>query len=147
MSLNQQYTHLIFGTKRRCRTITEANKRSLYAFLYYLLKEQGCYVYRINGVEDHVHILFNKNPRTLIEDLVRRLKSVSSRWMKESGLFPYFDGWCKEYCALSKGREQLPQITQYIINQEEHHKGVTFEEELRQIYAEEGAEFHPKAFL
>ena len=146
MSKTQEYAHLVFGTKRREATINPEHRRDLYKFLYYLLKENGCYVYRINGMTDHVHILYDKSPTIATSDLVCIIKGTSSRWMKQSGLFPRFKGWAKEYFSASKGRSQLEGVISYIANQENHHRDKNFYEELREMYVEEGFEWNDNDF-
>ena len=147
MSKNQEYFHLVFSTKNRRTTITATNKRRLYEFIFNLLKDNNCYVYRINGMTEHVHILFDKNPNITMPDLVREIKSKSSIWMKHCGLFPYFEGWGREYCAISKGRDELDTTTKYIINQEVHHRTISFVEEMQDIYRKCGISWHENEFM
>ena len=146
MSVNQEYFHLVLCTKYRERTINPQNKRHLYSYLYYLLKELGCYVKRINGMEEHVHILYDKNPKIATPDLARIVKSKSSHWARQSGYFPGFRGWCKEYFNVSKGEEQIPKLINYIINQEAHHQGESFLDEIKRLYAESGFAWNDKDF-
>lgn len=66
--------HLLFSTKNRERTITLAHKRLLYAYANAILKEKHCLVYCINGMDDHVHILFNLSPTISLSKVVQILK-------------------------------------------------------------------------
>lgn len=59
----------------------------------------------------------------------RELKRASSLFIRETGLFPKFWGWAREYSAETVSPELVPRIKQYIANQKEHHKIITFEDE------------------
>ena len=147
MSKTYEYLHVVFGTKLRKPTIDNEHKEELLHYLFALLKEMGCYVYRINAMEDHVHIFFDKNKKMIVETIVQKLKGASSAWMRRSGLFPYFEGWAKEYFAGSISSWDKDMIINYIANQPYHHKKMTFEEEMMRIYKSAGVEWHPNDFL
>ncbi|MEJ7678220.1 MAG: transposase [Segetibacter sp.] len=53
----------------------------------------NCRLYRINGMEEHIHIVCDLYPSILLADYIRDIKVSGSVWMKERGLFPYFKGW------------------------------------------------------
>ena len=147
MSKTQHIYHVVFATKGREKTITLKNKRFLYRELYSILVENECYVYRINGIDDHVHILFDLNPNILLKDIVRVLKGKSSYWMTRSGLFPIFRGWGREYFGVSKGIEQVEILKNYIKNQEVHHLNVGFVDEMKLLYENSGLDWHEKDLM
>src|SRR5439155_25864979 len=55
-SYRQIFYHIIFGTKYRKPTIDEAHCKDLYRYMSGIIKRKNCKLYRINGVEDHIHI-------------------------------------------------------------------------------------------
>ena len=130
MSVNQEFFHIVFATKGRKNSIVPAHKRSLYNILFTLLKDMNCDILRINGMEEHVHIFVNKSPRISTEDMMRVLKAKSSKWMKTCGLFPQFDGWCREYYCVSKSESDKQTVIDYITNQEKHHASTGFRDEM-----------------
>ena len=86
--------HVVFATKRREMTITEENKRELYAYIFGLLKNHKCYTYRINGIANHIHILFDLNPTIALSDIIREIKLSTNKWIRlNAGKFPYFWSW------------------------------------------------------
>ena len=137
MSKRVELFHIVFGTKYRRKVLIKERRRELYRYLYILLENMGCKVLRINGMEDHVHIFIDRNPRILSEDLMRELKGNSSRWIRGNKVFPMFEGWCREYFAVSKGTEQKEQIINYIKNQEQHHRQEDYVSEMKRLYEEE----------
>lgn len=82
-SLANLLTHIIFSTKRRQALITPEILPHLHAFLGGVIRTEGAETLGIGGVEDHVHLLVRMPPRIAVSDLVRVMKSVSSRWMHE----------------------------------------------------------------
>ena len=54
----QIYYHIVFSTKRREPTLTKPNLEKLYRYLWGILNNHNGHLYRIGGVEDHVHALF-----------------------------------------------------------------------------------------
>lgn len=103
-------------------------------------------MYRINGMEDHIHILCDLNPTIALADLIRDLKTTTSIWMKKSDKFPSFRGWSDGYAAMTYSWRDKDRIVEYIRGQQEHHKKRSFEEELRTLLTEQGIEIDMKYF-
>lgn len=134
--------HIVFATKNRRRMLPDAGAEPLYRFIWNLTKENRCYLYRINSMSDHVHMLVNLNPDISLSDFVREIKAKSSQWIKKSGLYPRFDGWCRGYYAASKSIEHKDKVVEYIKNQQSHHAMVNFDDEIRGLYRSCGLEWH-----
>ena len=133
MSKTHIYCHIVFGTKRRERTIFPENKKELYKYIWGIITNKNCTLLRINGVEDHVHILIDLHPSVALAELVRDIKTSCSHWIKGNHIFPYFNGWGKEYYASSLSPEDIEACKQYIISQEEHHRAKRFEDEMKDL--------------
>ncbi len=89
------------------------------------------HAYRVGGTDDHVHIACTL-PRTLSQsELVKKIKTSSSKWIKEQGVNKFF--WQNGYGSFSIGQSQLSQLLNYIDNQVEHHRRRTFQEEYREL--------------
>jgi hypothetical protein len=87
----------------------------------------------VGGVEDHVHLLARFG-RTLTQaEWVKELKRVSNLWLKERGR-DYADfEWQGGYADFSVSQSNLERVKQYIAGQEEHHRKVGFQDELRAL--------------
>lgn len=147
MSYRQIFYHLIFGTKHRKATIAEENCEQLYKYIWGVVRNKRCKLYRINGAEDHIHILSDLHPSISLANYIKDIKIASNRWMKESGLFPGFEEWQDGYGAFTCSIKEKDTIINYIKNQKEHHKKETFRDEFRRLLMENDIEFNEKYLL
>jgi putative transposase len=144
MSYRQILYQIVFGTKYRRPTINETHCTELYRYIWGIVKSKNCLLFRINGVEDHIHILCDLHPTVALADLVKDIKAGSSRWMKESGLFPDFEGWADGYGAFTYSIRERDKMISYIKKQKEHHKKVSFVEEYSALLEENGLRYEEK---
>ena len=135
---------IVFSTKKRERTLTKSNRTELFQYMWGVLKEKNCHLYRINGVEDHLHIVTHLHPTIALASLIKDLKLASSAHIRENKLFPNFDGWQVGYSAFTYTIKEKNRLIEYVKNQEEHHKTKTFREELIELLKEHGIEFDEK---
>ena len=135
---------IVFSTKKRERTLTKGNRTELFKYMWGVLKEKNCHLYRINGVEDHLHIVTHLHPTIALASLIKDLKLASSAHIRENKLFPNFDGWQVGYSAFTYTIKEKNRLIEYVKNQEEHHKTKTFREELIELLKEHGIEFDEK---
>lgn len=125
--------HIVFGTKHRVRALVAQHREDLFRFLWGVMKQRHCHVYRIGGVEDHIHILTSLHPTIALADLIKEMKTVSSAWIKGQQVFPFFEHWQEGYGAFTVAAEARPALIDYIRTQEEHHRRTTFAEELKHM--------------
>jgi putative transposase len=104
----------------------------LHAYLVGILDNLKSPSLRTGGVADHVHILFLLGRTISQSELVEEVKKSSSKWMKSEGGVPGFT-WQAGYGVFSVGESQVDAVINYIQNQEEHHRKVTFQEEFRKF--------------
>jgi REP element-mobilizing transposase RayT len=97
-------------------------------------------------MEDHLHILCDLHPTIALADYIRDIKTSSSIWLKQSGKFTDFKGWADGYAAITCGWKDKEKIAHYIKNQQEHHKHVSFQNELRRLLKEQGIEVNEDYF-
>jgi putative transposase len=102
MSTYTQITyHLVFATKNRTPVLHKNYRPELFAFIYGVLKNRNCHTFRINGVEDHLHILTTLHPSISLANLVKEIKTSSSAWMKSRKGFEAFEHWQEGYGAFT----------------------------------------------
>ena len=138
--------HIVFRTKGSERTIHQEHSKDLYQYIWGIIKNKKCVLYRINGMEDHIHILSDLHPSVALADYIRDIKISSSKWMKSSGLFPDFKGWGIKYCALTYSYQNRDTIINYIKNQQEHHKKESFQDEIKRLFKEQGIDLDEQWF-
>jgi putative transposase len=95
-------------------------------------------VLAVGGTADHVHLLISL-PRTIsIAKSVQLLKSGSSKWIHESFQGSRNFAWQEGYGAFSVGVSQRETTVKYILAQIEHHKRISFEDELKKFLSVHG---------
>ena len=87
---------------------------------------------------DHIHLLIDLHPTVALAELVKSVKQSSSKWISESNLFPLYEGWAPDYYACSVSPVHVEGIRQYIDNQETHHGGKDYANEVRDFVTKMG---------
>jgi REP element-mobilizing transposase RayT len=90
---------------------------------------------------DHIHILIGLEPNKSISDMVRDIKSNSSRWLNENRWIKTKFRWQEGYGAFTYSKSQIDSVVKYILNQPEHHKKTTFKSEYLKILQQSDVEF------
>jgi len=121
--------HVVFSVKNRENIITDNFREQLFKYISGILKNNSQFSLAVNGWRDHVHLLFELNPTTAVSDIVRIVKTNSSKWINENRFVPGRFSWQEGYGAFSYAHSQRNEVIQYIIHQQEHHKEKTFREE------------------
>jgi len=137
-SYRQHLYHLVFRTKDSLPSINQDHVNDLYAYITGTIKNKKSHLYRINGVENHLHILTDINPSLAPIDFMRDVKVSSSVWMKAGNLFPAFKGWAEGYGSFTCSYKDLDRLIEYVKNQQEHHRKISFEQEYRNLLMEYG---------
>lgn len=140
-SLSNILIHLIWSTKDRHPWLTPGIREKTHAFLAGAVRQMDCEAYRVGGVADHVHLAVRLSRTLSVADLVKEIKTASSKWLKDQG--PEFNGfyWQQGYGAFSVGMSQKETLLHYIDTQEEHHRARTFQEEYRDFLQKYGIEY------
>jgi|SRR6516162_4148011 len=133
--------HIVFSTKNRAPVLRRERREDLFRYIWGITKNRRSHLYRINGVEDHLHILSSLHPTVSLADFVKEIKTGSALWIKANRVFKSFSHWQEGYAALTCSRREIDGLIEYITTQEEHHRKVTFEEEYRKLLLEAGVEF------
>lgn len=121
--------HVVYSTKYRHNLITPALQAELYPYIGGIIRENRGSLIEIGGMPDHVHLLALFSPTIAVSDMLRLIKTNSSKWANErpdvAGRFE----WQTGYAAFSVSQSQAPRVRQYIQRQQEHHRVHSFKEE------------------
>lgn len=120
---------LVFAVKHRESLINEGIRVDLQKYITGIVSNQNHKMLAIYIMPDHCHVLIGLNPKQAIADLVRVIKSNSSKWLNENKLTRHRFQWQEGYGAFTYGQSQLQIVINYILNQKEHHSKKTFQEE------------------
>ncbi len=123
----RSYAHLVWTTKERSPWITAHIEAQLYAQLVDSAAKLGCYVYSVNGMPDHVHVVLSVPPKHSIAYVVKMLKGSSAHFVNHV-LRPveYHFQWQRGYGYLTLGQTQLARAITYVERQKEHHSQQSF---------------------
>lgn len=138
---------VVFSTKQREQVLEKENRTELYKYIWGILKNHNCHVYRINGIEDHLHIVMHLHPSIALADLIKSIKIASSSFIEEKKLFKNFNGWQTGYGAFTYTINEKDRLINYVKNQEHHHKSISFKDEYIAILKEHQVEFDEKYLL
>ena len=139
--------HIVFSTKDRTPALRQDRREDLFRYISGIAQNRHGHLYRINGVEDHVHILTSLHPTVCLADFVKDIKTGSSQWIKENSVFQRFSNWQEGYGAFTCSKREIAGLIEYIKEQEQHHRKVKFEEEYRKLLLKAGVEFDERYML
>jgi putative transposase len=139
-SLAYLLVHLVFSTKNRAAFLQSEQLRSeAHAYLTATLGALNCEPVQVGGVSDHVHLLFGLSRTVSLADVVRQVKTSSSRIVREKGHHAF--SWQTGYGAFSVSESNRSAVIDYIVNQEMHHRKMTFQEEIRALLKKHSMHF------
>jgi len=132
---------IVFTPKNREPTMIISGQERLYRFIWGILQKKNCHPYQINGMEDHLHIITHLHPEIAPAFLVKDIKLACSEFIKKEGIFPQFNGWQVGYGAFTYSISAKDNLIQYIKNQKEHHKKISYKIEYIGLLMEHGIKF------
>lgn len=125
--------HIVFGTKGGVPALCKTRREDLFRYVWGVVQTRGSQLYRVGGVDDHIHLLVGLNPSVALADLVMEIKATSSQWIRRCRVFPDFPDWQNGYGAFSVAAEARPALIKHIEYQEHHHSATDFISELRML--------------
>jgi len=146
MAYTQILYHIVLRTKRSEPTIAQENVSSLYKYIWGIITNKKGKLYRINGIEDHIHILSDLHPSIALADFVKSIKVATSLWLKQSSDFPAFQGWGEGYAAFTYSYKEKEKLINYIKKQQAHHQKENTQNELKRLWIENGMEHDERYF-
>jgi REP element-mobilizing transposase RayT len=140
MSYVQLLYHVIIRTKGSAPALSPEHSEELYRYIWGIIKNKNSVLYRINGMQEHVHILLSLHPSIALSEFMRDMKAETSKMLKRTAGFEKFTSWSEGYAALSYSMKDKDMIINYIKIQQEHHKKISFRDEYIAFLREMGLE-------
>ena len=125
----QLYVQFVFAVKGRQNLIKESFRDELEKVMCGIISNHKCKVYAIYCNPDHTHIFVSIHPSVSHSKLMEQVKSGSSNWLNGKKYLPGKFAWQDGFGAFSYSKSQVDIVVKYILNQPEHHKKQTFQEE------------------
>ena len=132
------WIHLVWSTKSREPILIDKIRKDVFFHIKETAAENDYHLDMVNGTENHLHCLLSLNPRYAISDVVNELKGESSHWINEQNLLKVKFAWQRGFGAFSVSESNVKQVRKYILNQEEHHRKVTFKQEWESLMKRHG---------
>jgi len=127
------WVHAVLTTKNFRQLITPTLQSRLDNFFHEKLLELGCPTRIIQGMPEHIHILFLQNPSRSIAEIIKKIKSTSSFFINENHLSAQKFYWQPGYAAFGVSESQVQKVYEYLGNQPEHHQKEKFIEEYQHL--------------
>mgnify|MGYP003519895559 CR=1 FL=1 len=128
-TFSQVYIQIVFAVKGRENLIMRNWSTDLHKYIAGIIKGKNPKPIIVNGLPDHIHAFVRLRPAMAIADLVRDIKNNSSNFINDRRLVKGKFSWQEGYGAFSYSHSHIGEVYNYILNQEKHHKKVTFREE------------------
>jgi REP element-mobilizing transposase RayT len=138
-SLSAVNIHFVFSTKDRAPFITDSIASELHGYIGGIIRAEKCVPLAVGGTADHVHLLISIAREISLAELMRVIKSGSSKWMHEKGLRDF--AWQSGYAAFSVSQSNVGSVRSYIANQAQHHRQMSFGEEYLLFLQRHGVEY------
>ena len=136
MSYLRILVHCVWTTKNRIPFLKDKIRDKVIYHIRENSQKRGIYIDHINGYYQHLHALISLGGKQNVSDIMQLIKGESSFWINKNKLTRMRFEWQDDFYLVSIGMPQLDTLRQYIRNQPEHHKTVSFEEELEKIIQE-----------
>lgn len=140
----QIYLQLVFSPLGRENVIPVKHKEEFVRYITGIIQNRKHKLLAINSMSDHIHIFIGYNPSQPLPDLLRDIKAISSKFIKEKKWLPGKFQWQEGYGAFSYSHSQINDVIQYIIKQDEHHKKASFKNEYMDLLKKFDVEYDPK---
>jgi REP element-mobilizing transposase RayT len=140
-SFTQNFYHAVFSTKHRANLITPDLELRLYPFIGGIIRDLRSTLLAINGMPDHVHLLVRYRADLSHSEMLKQIKSRSSKWIHET--FPQHSqfAWQEGYGGFTVSKSVVPDVESYIACQKEHHQRQDFKSEFLALLHRHGIEF------
>jgi putative transposase len=128
---NNIYIHFVFTPLHRQPLIPEKNRIRIEKYITGIVNNYGSKLYAIYANPDHVHFLVSRDPSLSDEKLATIIADSSEKFINENNLATGHFTWQQSASAFSVSKSEVDKICKYILNQPEHHKKVTLDDEYK----------------
>lgn len=140
----QLYAHVVFAVKGRSNLISIKWENQLYQYITGIINHKNQKLMIVNGMPDHIHLLIGFKPDCNLSDLIRDIKSNSSKWVNENKMLSGRFEWQRGFGAFTLAQSQIHSVINYIRNQKDHHRVQSFRNEYIEILKQYEIDYKPE---
>ncbi len=141
MSYLKIWIHYVWSTKDQKPPLTKKVRKVLFPHILENAREKDIWVDTVNGYKEHVHCLVSLGKEQTIAKVAQMIKGESAFWLNKQNFCTSKFSWQDDYFAVSVDESQVELVRKYIINQEEHHKKKTYNEEVNEFMQKYGFKY------
>jgi REP element-mobilizing transposase RayT len=143
MSTYTQFLYqFVFGSKDHLPFLSSKNQEILFGYISGILKNKNCHSYIVGGASNHLHIITHIHPTVCPSSVIKDIKEAShSLILRERALFLNFPGWQVGYSGFTYHISSKNYLINYVKNQVEHHKRISYKDELINLLNEHNIGF------
>ena len=134
--------HVVFSTKNRAPICINGFRDELFKYMAGIIKGEGGSLLAVGGIEDHVHCVIKLKPKQSLSSIMQKLKGNSSKWANENNKSKCKFSWQSGYAGYSVSQSQLSSVTNYVKNQEAHHRKRSFKNEYLSLLEKHNIEYN-----
>jgi len=139
------YTHFVFTVIHRQPMIIEKNRIRVEKYITGIVNNYSSKLYAIYANPDHVHFLVSRDPAISDERLATIVADSTEKFINDNNLANGYFAWQQSASAFSVSKSEVDTICKYILNQPEHHKTVSFEDEYQTFIKHYQSTINPSA--
>lgn len=141
---SQIYIQMVFAVQGRECFIKEPFREELQKYITGIVTKKKQKLYAIYCMPDHTHLFVSMKPDLPVSDLIRDVKSNSTSFIKDKKWENSLFSWQEGFGTFSYSKSQSPNVVNYILNQPQHHREVTFKEEYLEFLKKYEIEYNEK---
>ena len=135
------YLHVIFAVKGRESLLANDIQPRIFQYMRTVVSDMGHTMVAVGGIENHVHLLLQYHPSQPLPDLIKQLKTATTKLINANKLTVKKFAWQRGYACFSYSPSHVDAVRNYILNQKAHHKKIAFHDELIDTFIKFGVEF------
>ncbi|MDR3308510.1 MAG: IS200/IS605 family transposase, partial [Tannerella sp.] len=132
---------IVFSVKNRQSFGKEEYREDIEKYISGIVRNHNCKLHAIYCNPDHIHMLIGLRPNVMISELVKKIKTSSTKFIKSKMKKCAFGGWQDGYGVFSYSNSQISAVANYIWNQPKHHQNKTFKNEYMHMLRRSNIDF------
>ena len=130
---NNLYIHYILITKDRYPLIKNEHRPRIERYISGIISNHNSKMYAIYANPEHVHFLVSRSPAISDDVFISRIAESAEKFINENSLSDGKFSWQQSASAFSISKADIDKVCKYILNQPEHHKKKSFQQEYEEF--------------